>query len=124
MKLEVMNKCCSLYRLDENREVPGSIYQSNFFSVTKTDKELSIICESDIDLSYCTKIDQLKLFRVDGTLDLEITGVISSISDCLTKRGIPLFAESTCDTLYIMVKKNSFDEALEALTSEGFEVNV
>lgn len=124
MKLEVMKKCCSLYRLDENREIPGAIYQSDFFSVTKTDKELCIICDSDINLSCCTKIEQLMLLRVDDTLDFEMTGVISSIAECLTKSGIPLFAESTSDTVYIIVKKDLFHNTLEALADGGFEVNL
>lgn len=123
MKLLVMKKCCSLYRLDENREVPGEIYQSDFFSVTKTDKELSIICDTDVKLACCTKIEQLKLIRVDDTIDFEMTGIISNISDCLAKSGIPLLAQSTSDTLYILINKDSFEEAYKALLSNGFEVN-
>lgn len=123
MKLEVMKKCCSLYRLDENREIPGDIYKSEFFSVTKTDKELSIICDSDINLSCCIKIEQLILLRVVDTVDFEMTGVISSISECLTKNGIPIFAESTSDTVYIIVRKSFFTETLKALSSYGFEVS-
>ena len=122
MKLEVMKKCCSLYRLDENREIPGEIYQSDFFFVAKSDKELSIICDADVNMSCCTKIEQLKLLRVDDVIDFDKIGVISSISDCFTKNGIPLLAESSFDTIYIVVKKVYVDTAIKALTEAGFDV--
>lgn len=121
MKLEVMKKSYSLYRLDENREVPRSIYSSSFFSVTKTDKELSIICDTDLDFPCCSSEDDLRLIRVDGSLGFNTTGIISSLSETLSNNSISFFAISTFETDYIIVKSDVFDAALDGLKSDGFE---
>ncbi|MGL1894633.1 MAG: ACT domain-containing protein [Spirochaetaceae bacterium] len=123
MKLEIIKKSCTLYRLDENREVPREIYQSSFFSVTKTDQELSIICDSDVSLSCCgIKEKELRLIRVVGFLGFNTTGIISSISDVLTKNDISFFAISTFETDYIMVQTCVFDRTVEALSVSGFDI--
>ncbi len=122
MKLEVMSKCCSLYKLDENREVPRAIYQSDFFSVTKTDKELSIICDCDVDISCGVREDNLRLIRVDGSLGFNTTGVVSSISESLSKGCISFFVISTFETDYIIIKSDVFNKSLEVLTKDGFEI--
>lgn len=122
MKLEVIKKCCTLYRFDENREIPGNIYKSDFFSVTKTDQELSVICDSDVDFACCTRGNDLRLFRVDGSLNFDLTGIISSITDCLAKKNIPLLAVSTFETVYIMVNKDVFHKAVDAFIGDNYEV--
>lgn len=121
MKLEVMEKSCSLYKIDENREVPRSIYQSSFFSVTKTDKELSIICDSDIDISCCIRAKELRLIRVDGSLGLNTTGIISEISKALSSNGISFFAISTFETDYIIVEGKVLGKSVELLSRSGIE---
>lgn len=121
MKLEVMNKNYSLYRFDENREVPRSIYQSSFFSVTKTDTELSIICDSDIDISCTCSQSDLRSIRVVGPLGFNVTGVIKSISDTLAKNDISFFAISTFETDYIIIKGDVFSKTVDSLISDGFE---
>lgn len=121
MKLEVMSKKCSLYKIDEHREVPRTIYQSSFFSVTKTDKELSIICDSDIDISCCIKAKDLRLIRVDGSLGLNTTGIISNISCILSSNGISFFAISTFETDYIILEDRVLNNAIELLSNSGID---
>lgn len=121
MKLEVMSKSCSLYKIDENREVPRSIYQASFFSVTKTDKELSIICDSDVDISCCRKAKDLRLIRVDGSLGLNTTGIISSISDVLSLNRISFFAISTFETDYIIIEEKHLELCRSSLEQSGME---
>lgn len=121
MKLEVMSKSCSLYKIDENREVPRTIYQSSFFSVTKTDKELSIICDSDVDISCCRKAKDLRLIRVDGSLGLNTTGIIARISDVLSFNEISFFAISTFETDYIIVEGKTLELCINYLKQSGIE---
>lgn len=121
MKLEVMKKSYSLYRFDENREVPRTIYQSSFFSVTKTDKELSIICDSDIDFPCCTSENDIRSIRVVGPLGFNVTGIIKSISETLSNNNISFFAISTFETDYILIKNSVFTKTIDSLKSDGFE---
>lgn len=121
MKLEVLGNSCSLYKIDENREVPRSIYQSSFFSVTKTDKELSIICDSDIDISCCIKAKNLRLIRVEGSLGLNTTGIISELSNILSDNDISFFAISTFETDYIIVEDRVLEDSIKLLSHSGID---
>lgn len=121
MKLEVMKNSYSLYRFDENREVPRSIYQSSFFSVTKTDRELSIICDSNIDFPCTSCENDLRAIRVVGFLGFNVTGVIKSISEVLARNDISFFAISTFETDYIIIKSDVFNKTIDSLGSGGFE---
>ncbi len=122
MKLEVLKKSYSLYRFDENREVPRSIYRASFFSVTKTDKELSIICDEDLDFPCCSVEKDLKLIRVAGTLGFNTTGIISALSETLSNNKISFFAISTFETDYIIVKSSVYSCAFDCLIKDGFEM--
>ncbi len=122
MKLEVMEKSFSLYRFDENREVPRTIYQSSLFSVTKTDKELSIICDSDLDMPCNSADTDLRLIRVAGSLGFNTTGVISSLSKTLADNNISFFAISTFETDYILIKDDVFTRTIDSLEKDGFEI--
>ncbi|WP_346771735.1 ACT domain-containing protein [Anoxynatronum buryatiense] len=63
-----------------------------------------------------------KMLKVEGPLDFSLIGILSSISTVLAQRKISIFAISTFDTDYILLKSQDFDNAIQALTSEGYEV--
>lgn len=113
MKLEVMSNICSLYKIDENREVPRTIYQSSFFSVTKTDQELTIICDSSVNLSCCSKLSNLKLIRIE-----DASGV-NSTETSLRSGDIPFFGVSTYGSDYIILEERYLKSALTILSASG-----
>jgi hypothetical protein len=59
---------------------------------------------------------------VAGPLDFSLTGILSAIAGPLADAGIALFAVSTYDTDYILVKTNRYADAVAALTSAGHTV--
>ena len=120
MKFKVIKKSCCLYRIDENREVPIGIYQSSFFNVTKTDHELTIICDNDIDLSCCTKIEDLRLIRIFDCEGFDCKGVVSAISGTLTKSDISFSIISSYEANHILVLSSFIDRTVESLLDAGF----
>ena len=62
-------------------------------------------------------------YSVEGTLDFSLTGILASISNTLAKEAIGIFAVSTYDTDYILVKNNDLKEAVAALKQVGFGVS-
>lgn len=80
----------------------------DFISITKTDKEISVIAyEAGFpkNLETITKIEKDWVgFRVKGTLDFNQSGILSSLLKPLADAGIPVFVFSTYDTDYILVK--------------------
>ena len=61
-------------------------------------------------------------FRVQGTLDFSLTGILARLSGILAAREIGIFAVSTYNTDYILVKEENYARALEALAAEGYTV--
>ena len=61
------------------------------------------------------------MFRVEGQLDFSLVGILAAISQTLAEAGIGLFAVSTYDTDYVLVKAASAVGAQAALSKAGFE---
>jgi len=96
--------------------------QSRFFFIAKTDEELSLVCETqDVPDGTAAREDGWKAFRVQGVLDFSLTGILSRLSGILADGGIGIFAVSTYNTDYILVKSENFPSAMAALQAAGYE---
>ena len=90
----------------------------------ETDREISLVCETeDVPAGAVERVDGWKAFRVCGTLDFSLVGILSELSGILASNGIGLFAVSTYDTDYILVKEADLDRALAALAKAGDEIS-
>ena len=97
--------------------------KSDFCFVGKTDEELSLVCKTEnTPAGTIERDDGWKGFRVRGTLDFSLIGVLSKLTGVLAEHRISVFAVSTFNTDYILVREESFDRALQALTLEGYKV--
>ncbi|MBO6301700.1 MAG: ACT domain-containing protein [Ruminiclostridium sp.] len=93
------------------------------FFTGKTDEEISLVCTvGDVPVTALEREDGWKAFRIRGVLDFSLTGVLSRISGILAENNIGIFAVSTYNTDYILVKKDNFDKALEALGNNGYTI--
>ena len=108
----------------------------SFLSITQTADELSIVCRQDLLSSsssssstqwsvtaMMTKMERdWSCFKVQGPLDFGLTGILASLANPLAKADIPIFAVSTYDTDYLLVKVNKLQQAITILTGEGHSV--
>lgn len=96
---------------------------SDFFFIGKTDEELSLVCKTEDTPSETTeREDGWKGFRIQGVLDFSLIGILSKLSSILAAHKIGIFAVSTYNTDYILVKEENLERALEVLASEGYTV--
>ena len=96
---------------------------SDFFFIGRTDEELSLVCRTeDVPDHTQSREDGWRAFRVEGVLEFSLTGILSRLSGALAENGIPVFAVSTYNTDYILVKGENLDRAVSALTRDGCEV--
>lgn len=96
---------------------------SDFYFIAKTDEELSLVCRTeDVPDTTREREDGWKGFRIQGVLDFSLIGILSKLSSILAEEGIGIFAVSTYNTDYILVKEENFDKALSVLSSAGYEV--
>jgi len=88
-----------------------------------TDEELSLVCPTaavpDVTLA---REDGWRAFRIEGVLDFSLVGILAQISTVLAAAGVGIFAVSTFNTDYILVKDENLAKALRALGDAGYEV--
>ena len=93
------------------------------YFIGKTDEELSLVCRTkDAPLQTLERDDGWKGFRIQGILDFSLIGILSQVSGILAEHKISIFAVSTFNTDYILVKKENFDRSLEVLAEAGYTV--
>ena len=94
-----------------------------FYFIGKTDEELSLVCHTqDTPENTVEREDGWKAFRIKGTLDFSLTGILSAISKVLADNYIGIFAVSTYNTDYVLVKQDQFENALSLLNQAGYEI--
>jgi len=109
-------------RLDKNALFPEWANSSDFFSITRTMDELSIVCLQDNIPGELKCERDWRIFKIEGPLDFSLTGILASISTILAKAGVSIFAVSTYDTDYILVKSKDIDIALDILEKEKYGI--
>lgn len=96
---------------------------ADFYFIGKTDEELSLVCKTeDTPKNTLNREDGWRGFRIQGVLDFSLIGILSKLSGVLANHGIGIFAVSTYNTDYILVKEENFERALGVLTSDGYTV--
>lgn len=111
----------SIYRLKSDSIIPGWAYDSQFYSVTRTKDELSIICK-DVDIKHDDniKVDKLwRILKINGPLNLSLVGIFANISNILKDNNIPIFTISTFDTDYFLIKDQDINKTMSVLNNAG-----
>jgi len=114
----------AICRLDSRERIPEWAIGDNFFSVTRTPDELSVICPQERAPGETECERAFRLIRVAGPISLSVIGVVAAISRVIANAGISLLTISTYETDYIMVKDKDLNAAIAALTTEGWQVTV
>ena len=122
--LIILKYSYAICRCGNDSSIPKWLDRSDFYSLTRTPDELSIICnqevvEPDEDLI----IDKnWQIIKVNGPLDLSLIGIIADISLILKKSKIPVFIISSYDTDYFLVKEEKLDKAVVSLKNNGYKI--
>jgi len=96
---------------------------AGFWFVGKTDEEISLVCKTeDTPSETIERDDGWKGFRIQGILDFSLIGILSKLAGILADHKIGIFAVSTYNTDYILVKEENYDRALKVLAAEGYTV--
>lgn len=105
------------------RSAVGLDKEKPFLFLGKTDRELSAVCPTE----YCKSLDCVKQedgwcgFRVEGTLDFSLIGILAEISAILAGADIGIFVISTFDTDYVWVKKERWEDTKAILEENGYQ---
>ena len=104
-------------------EISNIDIYSDFYFIGKTDEELSLVCKTEeTPQNTVERDDGWRGFRIQGILDFSLIGILSKLSGILAEHKIGIFAVSTYNTDYILVKEDNYEKALSVLASEGYTV--
>ncbi len=124
LKLTILNKKYSIYKFLNQSVLPDWIYSSDFYSITGTKDELSVVAVQNDSISENVKCNKnWRILKIEGPLDFSLTGIIASITCILKKENIPVFIISTYDTDYILVKQKNLNNSIKALRKKGYSVS-
>ena len=94
-----------------------------FCFLARTDEEDSLVCPTAaVPADILAREDGWQALRIEGVLDSSLVGILAPIASLLAERRIPIFAVSTYNTDYVLVKAARMVEAIEALRSAGYTV--
>ena len=112
----------AICRLPPNTPFPDWATAAPFYSITATGDELSIVCPAEcVPDEVCAERNWACL-QVAGPLNFALTGVLADLAAPLASAGISIFALSTYDTDYLLVKAGRLANAIVALTAAGHTV--
>lgn len=112
----------SIHSLAPDTVLPQQLFAQTIFFIAKTADELSVVCPSDYELPSLDTEPNWQALEVVGPLGFSLTGIMANISGVLAKAGISIFALSTYDTDYILVKQHKINDAISALKKDGYQV--
>jgi hypothetical protein len=120
IELIVSDLPVAVCRLGGADPVPGWAVQGAFFSITRTAEELSVVCPENLVPVDVQAERGWRALRVAGVIDFSVIGVLAELTLRLAEARISVFALSTYNTDYLLVKKHDLGRAnLAASGSEG-----
>jgi len=120
MTLKVLNDKLTVCKVSSFADINTS---GGLFFIGVTDEEISLVCRTEDTPATAThRSDGWRGFRVEGVLDFSLTGILAGISKVLADAKIGIFAVSTYNTDYILVKEIDLPAVLDALETAGYTI--
>lgn len=123
LNLDILPGTYAVVKLASGTKIPGWALNGPIWSVTGTVEELSIVCEeSRVPSDYDMVERGWAIIKVDGPLDFALTGILASLSQPLAAAKISIFALSTFNTDYLLVKREDLARAKIVLVEAGHRI--
>lgn len=122
LSLSILQGRFAVCRLETEEAIPEWSVRGGFISITRTVDELSIVCLEDGVPQNVRCEKGWRCLKVQGPLDFSLTGVLAALTAPLAEAEIAIFALSTFDTDYLMVKESDLEAAASVLTRSGHAI--
>jgi len=122
LTLKLLEETFAIHSLANNVPIPKAVFDAPIFFIAKTYEETSIVLPQTIHIISDEVERDWQALEVVGPLDFSLTGILSKISTVLANEKISIFAISTFDTDYILVKSENVSLARNALIANNYQV--
>ena len=120
MEIKMLEQDFTVCQVEDYSQVN---WAAEFCFTGKTDEERSLVCATgDVPANVIRRDDGWKGFRIQGVLDFSLVGILSKIAALLAKNSIPIFAISTYNTDYVLMKAEYYEKALDVLGQAGYTI--
>ncbi len=119
LSITVLPERMAICQLPPDDLLPATLGGARFWSVTRTDEGYSIVLPEESVPAGWKAERGWRCLKVQGPLDLDLTGVLSSIAVPLAEAGVSIFTLSTYDTDYILIREGDLEKAKRALQASG-----
>ncbi len=120
MNLKVIDATFSICKVEDYSLID---LHAEYVFTGHTDEENTLVCPTRLVPDNTTERDDgWRAFRIEGVLDFSLIGILSKIATCLSDNCIGIFAISTFNTDYILIKEVDFKKAIKALEQEDYTI--
>jgi uncharacterized protein len=111
-------------QLEPSASIPAWALEGEFFTVSRTSEELSIVClESNVPANSDLRLEHdWACLKLQGPFEFSLTGILLSVLEPLAKVNVGIFALSTFNTDYVLVKAEHLEKTIVALEGAGHRV--
>lgn len=122
LTLQLLEPVFSIHRCPPSASIPAEVFDLDFYFIAKTNEELSLVVPNSVTIASQKVETPWSALKVKGPLDFSLTGILAKISAVLAEKSISIFAISSFDTDYILVKNENTERAIEALITNGYNI--
>lgn len=123
LDLSILAGRLAICRFDQGANIPDWATQRPFFAITRTADELSVVCPEQHAPLEAPCERGWRALKLEGPFAFELTGILTAVATPLAEAEISIFAISTYDTDYVLVKAAQFEHALEVLEKQGHRLH-
>ncbi len=117
-----MKDCYAIVKLSHDAAIPAWATSGDFFSVTRTVEELSVVAAEANVPAESEASRGWRMLKVHGPFAFSQVGVVASLAYPLARVGVAIFVISTHDTDYLLVQQEEIPVAVEALEHAGHHI--
>ncbi|REL26744.1 ACT domain-containing protein [Thalassotalea euphylliae] len=122
LTLQLLKETFAIHSLSPDSDIPMEVFAAPIYFIAKTYDEVSLVLPQSMTIDSEDVEKDWRALEVVGPLGFSLTGILSRISSILAADKISIFAISTFDTDYILVKENLIDNAIDALQHNQYNI--
>ena len=119
LRMTLRPETLTVARLMPQAAIPEWATRGALWSIVRSEDELSIVCGDEQVPETARAEREWRALQLAGPIPFGLTGILASVLSPLAAAGIGIFAFSTFDTDYVLVKSVDLDPALAALRQAG-----
>jgi uncharacterized protein len=122
-EFSLLAKTFTICRLPPDGVVPEWATQGQFFSITRTSDELSVIAETVFVPERLRTAVSWRVLKVHGPFEFAEVGILAALLSPLAAAAVSVFTISTFDTDYLLVQCSQLLDALNGLRNDGHTIH-